>query len=578
MTKLDLGGLRLPADAITQTFGVLAVRGAGKSNLAAVMAEEMFSAGLPFVVIDPVGAWYGLRSAGNGQGPGLSVVILGGKHGDVPLEKAAGAMVADLIVDERLSAVLDVSEFSKTDRIRFLTDLAERLYRRNQDPLHLFLEEADDFIPQKPFREEARCLAAWETIVRRGRAKGLGITMVTQRSAAINKNVLTQIETLFVLRITAPQDRKAIAAWVEYQGQAGELLESLAGLEAGEAWVWSPQWLKTMKRVRIRRRATFDSGATPKDVRGRRKPATLADVDLGAVRDAMAATIERAKAEDPKALRTQLAAAQGSVRRLEGELAAAKAATPPAPAPTTVPVLTPDAVAAIEGAADKAVSLARDLQAMASSIFTEAKTALEQLRSVPARPVWPDQPLHLPGARPIPVPARPRPAKAAAPGVTAAQQRLLNALAWLEAVGIAPADKIQVALFANLTPGAGHTNNSYGGLRSAGLIEYPTAGSAILTDAGRGAADPGDVPQSSEAMQQQVLERLPKAQRELLRVVIASYPRPRAKDDVATVAGLTPGAGHTNNNYGRLRSLGLIDYPSPGLVVARPVLFLEGSA
>ena len=35
--------LTLPLDAVTQTFGILAVRGAGKSNTAAVMAEQMFA-------------------------------------------------------------------------------------------------------------------------------------------------------------------------------------------------------------------------------------------------------------------------------------------------------------------------------------------------------------------------------------------------------------------------------------------------------------------------------------------------------------------------------------------------------
>jgi len=40
----------LPAEAITQTFGVLGKRGSGKSNLGTVMAEEMHEAGLPFVV------------------------------------------------------------------------------------------------------------------------------------------------------------------------------------------------------------------------------------------------------------------------------------------------------------------------------------------------------------------------------------------------------------------------------------------------------------------------------------------------------------------------------------------------
>src|SRR5262245_4349807 len=124
----DLG---LPVEAITQTFGILAVRGAGKSNLAAALAEEMFEAQLPFVVVYPVGAWWGLRSSGDGKGPGLAIPVFGGAHGDVPLEKTAGAMLADLVVGDRLSCVLDVSDFSEGDKIRFLIDFAERLYRKN---------------------------------------------------------------------------------------------------------------------------------------------------------------------------------------------------------------------------------------------------------------------------------------------------------------------------------------------------------------------------------------------------------------------------------------------------------------
>ena len=37
--------LTLPADVITQSIALLAVRRAGKSNAAAVMAEEMYRAG-----------------------------------------------------------------------------------------------------------------------------------------------------------------------------------------------------------------------------------------------------------------------------------------------------------------------------------------------------------------------------------------------------------------------------------------------------------------------------------------------------------------------------------------------------
>lgn len=303
--------LSLPPDAVTSTFALLAVRGAGKSNAGAAMAEEMFKAGLPFVAIDPVGSWRGLRSGRDG-GPagGLPVPIFGGKSGDVPLERGSGQLVADLIVEKRLSCVVDLSNFgSEGDKKGFLLAFAQRLYQKNEDPLHLFLEEADDYIPQKPMRDEAQLLRAWENIVRRGRSRGLGMTLITQRSAAIAKMVLTQVETLFVLRTTGPQDIAAIEAWVKYHQVDQKLLASLAGLEDGEAWVWSPHYLKKFERFRFRMRETFDSGATPKNLRGKdaRKMATLADVDLSAIRGQMAATIEKAKADDPKALRARIA-------------------------------------------------------------------------------------------------------------------------------------------------------------------------------------------------------------------------------------------------------------------------------
>ena len=107
-------GLSLPLDAVTETFGILAARRAGKSNAAVVMAEEMFDAGLPWVAIDPKGDWWGIRSDGDGKkAGGLPIPIFGGLHGDVPLEPGAGALIADLVVDERLTCVLDVSGFER---------------------------------------------------------------------------------------------------------------------------------------------------------------------------------------------------------------------------------------------------------------------------------------------------------------------------------------------------------------------------------------------------------------------------------------------------------------------------------
>lgn len=54
-------GLRLAADlvlplqAVTETFAILGKRGMGKNTTARVLTEELLTAGLPTVVLDPTG-------------------------------------------------------------------------------------------------------------------------------------------------------------------------------------------------------------------------------------------------------------------------------------------------------------------------------------------------------------------------------------------------------------------------------------------------------------------------------------------------------------------------------------------
>lgn len=112
MKKLVLSPeLSLPLETATRRLAILAMSGAGKSNVAVVMAEQMFAAGIPWVAIDPKGDWWGVRSSKDGKHPGLPVTIFGGLHGDIPLEPTAGQLIADAIVDQRLTCILDISEF-----------------------------------------------------------------------------------------------------------------------------------------------------------------------------------------------------------------------------------------------------------------------------------------------------------------------------------------------------------------------------------------------------------------------------------------------------------------------------------
>lgn len=151
----------------------------GKTYTAAVLVEELLAAGAQVVAVDPVGVWWGLRASADGTGPGLPIVVFGGDHGDLPREASQGAEIAALIVEEGIAAVLDLALLRKGEQARFMTAFAETLYHRNRQPLPLVLDEADAFAPQRPQRGQQRLLGAIEDLVRRGRARGLGVTLVT---------------------------------------------------------------------------------------------------------------------------------------------------------------------------------------------------------------------------------------------------------------------------------------------------------------------------------------------------------------------------------------------------------------
>jgi hypothetical protein len=212
------------------------------------MTEEMLKAGSsPSSSCDPIGVWWGLRSSATARAPACRSSCSAATTATRRSRRPPASVVADLVVDERVSLVLDLSLFRKAGQVRFMTDFAERLYHRNREPLHLMLDEADAFAPQRPQKGAERLLGAIEDLVRRGRARGLGMTLITQRPAVLNKNVLTQIEVLVTLRMVAPQDRAAIDDWVKVHGepeQREELMASLPSLPIGTAWFWSPGWLE----------------------------------------------------------------------------------------------------------------------------------------------------------------------------------------------------------------------------------------------------------------------------------------------------------------------------------------------
>lgn len=281
--------LVLPRDAATQTYAFIARKGAGKSYAASKLTEELLLLGAPVVVIDPIGNWYGLRLLPNGKPSQFTIPVFGGLHGDIPIAADQGHQLGKLLVENDLAAVVDVSSFRKADRKRFVADFAEEFFHQskmNPAPRMLVLEEAQLFAPQHPQGGEERMLGAIEDIVRLGRNFGIGSCMISQRPQSINKEVLNQVEALFVGQLNASHERKAVEAWVMDHKADKKWTEELPSLPVGTMIAWSPQWLKVMKKVKIGKKLTLDASATPE--LGQQKAFKLAELDVESLRLALA--------------------------------------------------------------------------------------------------------------------------------------------------------------------------------------------------------------------------------------------------------------------------------------------------
>ena len=602
--------LSLPMSFITSTQAILAKKRRGKSYTAQVEAEELLELGQQVVVLDPTGAWWGLRSAADGKAPGYAITIFGGDHGDVPLEATSGEALAHAIVTERFSAVIDLTLLRKNERLRFAADFLETLYRLNKQAMHLFIDEADAFIPQKTFTpEQARCLGAGDELVRRGGIKGIGVTMISQRPQVVNKDVLSQIDMLIVLQMNHPKDLHAIEDWVvEHVNKdtAREMLASLPALPIGHAWVWAPE-AKIFQRIEVRKKRTFDSGRTPKAGERLKPPKKLAKVDLERLGKTLSAAVEEAKANDPKALRTR-------VVELQKEVAAAKKAKEKIIV-KKVEIVKPTDLRRLEALVKKIDKLIlritgtnADLELHLSGLRVEAtkikevanrvtqfhakkddagalvedvlKLAVSTPASIHRAPVVPPTTkVSSKGAsKAATAPLTNGHAAAAPEGLKPAHLRLLSAIAWWEAIGVSEPDLGGVAFVAKTSTKSSAFDNNRSRLRAAGYIDYPQTGRVRLTEAGRQIAPPPPIPPTNEALQRAVFEQVPPALGRLLRVLIDTYPNEMALEDFAKAAGTSITSSAFDNNRSWLRARGLAEYPRTGFVRATPLLFPEEAA
>lgn len=623
--------LSLPADAVTSTIVVYGGKGMGKTNFASVLVEEFASAGLRFVVIDPTGVWWGLRHDESGKGVGVKVLILGGMHGDLPITPESGSIVADLVVDEDANVIIDISRradgamWSIGERVRFVTDYAKRLYQRQGEkrrPIMQVIDEAARFAPQlvrAGDMDVAKCMGAIAVIVEEGRNVGLGVTLVTQRSARLNKDVAELADCMIAFRTLGPNSVRAVLDWLGEHVEKSRLKDiaaTLRELPRGSALVVSPGWLEFEDIVAMRKRRTFDSSKTPEYGKQVSVSGTGATPDLEKYRARMAAVVERAKENDPTALKRQVAA-------LRKELLAAESSKQPKKAETKVEIKTiekrvidPKDLKRLEEVAvrfnaqidalgetrtklvDTRNRIVEGLQAYlanaekagrnpdrtfgrAFDVDPKANEVVEVQRTGPGKFVAKFSPptTRERSTETVRTKKIERGADGKLPPVLPSEfgkseLRLIESLAWWESIGV-PAVALEPFAFVAGYKVSGNFNNLRGKLHAAELVEYLAGSKTTLTAAGKRCAPPDPGYQSLQDLHGLVIGKLTEPQARLFRPILAAYPDGLAMDALAEASGYTL-SGNFNNLRGHLHTFGLVEYRPKKITRACDWLFPPG--
>ena len=235
-------------ELVTGRTCIIAQSGAGKSWGIAVLCERLLEAGIGFCLIDTEGEYFSLKDR-------FSLLWIGSGDGcDAEIGKADIRSLMQDAICTRKAVIFDVSE---TDMREEVTKFAEILYdlaSRFKQPYLLIVEEADKFIPQAGASNKKI-----EEISRRGRKRGLGLMVATQRPSLVAKNVLSQCNSQILGKLSIENDLKAVGLFFSSRKE----VEELAELEPGEFFVMG-SLSREKVRMRFGARVTKHRGVTPR--------------------------------------------------------------------------------------------------------------------------------------------------------------------------------------------------------------------------------------------------------------------------------------------------------------------------
>jgi hypothetical protein len=296
-------------DVLTGRSFITGKSGSGKSNTASVVIENLLSNGLPVMIVDTDGEYYGLKEA-------YEILHAGADDEcDIVVSPEHAEKLATLALEQNVPIILDVSGYlEESVANELLLEVTKHLFakeKRLKKPFLLVVEECHEYIPEGGGMDETGKMLI--KVGKRGRKHGLGIVGISQRPADVKKDFITQCDWLCWHRLTWDNDTKVVGRIL-----GSTYASAVEDLRDGEAFLMT-DWDESIRRIQFHRKQTFDAGATP-GLDDFERP-ELKSVSDDLVGDLQSISEENARRESELAdLRQELEKRDQQIRQLEREL------------------------------------------------------------------------------------------------------------------------------------------------------------------------------------------------------------------------------------------------------------------
>lgn len=534
--------LCLPEKILDQHLVILGKTGAGKSSALRHIVEHLLNHKKRVVIIDPKGDWWGLKSSDDGKSAGYPVIAFGDfkneKASDVPINAQSGKHVAELITSGNRPAIIGFRGWMTSHMTQFWIDFASGIFNANSGELYLVGDEFHNFAPKGKIMDPqaGKCLHWSNRLLSEGRGLGIVCLIASQRPQKVHNDTLTSCETLVAMRVIHAADRSAVEDWIKGCGdkdRGTEVLNALAGMSRGEAFVWSPEINYGPKRITFPMFETFDSFAPPQ-LQKKVSERGWADVNLNEVKEKLATVIEESKANDPKELRKQIAHLKAEQSKKQQ--------------PQETRVEDREVFVLQDGQLEKARLLTEQIKEALAPVV-EALTKVSQPRlAIPTR--------GRPWIQSV-VPPKPKHSTNGSSPLSKCERAILSALAQYPQ----GRSSNQISILTGYSGTSGGFNNALSKLRSGELI---TRGNPIQTTQ-HGLDTLGDwepLP-TGKGLLNHWLNRLGKCERTIVETLATNYPNALTTEELADATGYSVGSGGFANSLSRLRTLELITRGQP---------------